>query len=851
MPSLPSLPSLFAAILIFLSQTNTTVLRAQTYRSSVYPVWSNTHDFFWYEVATGPNSKEFVRVDPAEKRRQPAFDHQRLADAFTSQLRRKISPDNLPIAGITYLQEGEIRLKGHTGTWLLKTADYSIAKIDDKLEIPWNRSTPGPSRRSSEPQSFELKNELNTTVFLDWITSSGGKERFGSLRPNESKNYNSFVGHSWSISTDQDKTLGGFRVPDYAGVLTLTSENIRAIKSPEDAPRKRFRTGGRLFQRESETSPDERLELSVRDDNLWLTSNLSNESNQITTDATRKNSFRRDASRARLVNMQYTLKDFPSDDGQIYWAPDSSGFVAIQATRVTERRVSYTRALPGDSTTPRMESYPYAKPGDVLPHYRPRLFSSDGTEIPLSEDLFPNPFDLSVKGWSEDGTKCYLLYNERGHQTIRYLEVNAVTGEVRTIIEERSDTFIQYSDSGKFVLKHLGQDQILWASERTGWNHLYLYSANDPSNVVPVTKGEWNVRRIDEINTKEGVIWFYAVGVHSDQDPYHLHFCRVNLDGSGFRVLTDGDGTHEVKHSPDGKWLIDRYSRVDMPTVTELRRADDGQLVTGLEKASAAEIIDSTGPLPIRFQAPGRDGTTPIWGLIHLPKNFDPERRYPVVENIYAGPHDHHVPKAFRSRYVHQKQIADAGFVVVQIDGMGTAWRSKAFHDVCFQNLRDAGFPDRIAWIKAAAAKYPWMDVSRVGIYGGSAGGQNAMAALLWHNDFYSVAVADCGCHDNRVDKLWWNEQWMGWPVGPEYAESSNVENAHLLKGNLMLSVGECDRNVDPASTTQVVARLVKANKNFDFLLLPGQGHGACESPYGRRRRLEFLSEHLKATQEP
>ena len=202
------------------------------------------------------------------------------------------------------------------------------------------------------------------------------------------------------------------------------------------------------------------------------------------------------------------------------------------------------------------------------------------------------------------------------------------------------------------------------------------------------------------------------------------------------------------------------------------------------------------------------------------------------------------MPKAFREFHGAQG-VSELGFIVVQIDGMGTSYRSKAFHDVCWKNLADAGFPDRIAWIRAAAKRYPQMDLSRVGIYGGSAGGQNAMRGLLAHPDFYKVGVADCGCHDNRMDKIWWNELWMGWPIGPHYAEQSNVTQAHKLQGKLMLIVGELDRNVDPASTMQVVHALVKANKDFDLVVLPGVGHGAAGTPYGRRRQRDFLVRHL------
>jgi dienelactone hydrolase len=224
-----------------------------------------------------------------------------------------------------------------------------------------------------------------------------------------------------------------------------------------------------------------------------------------------------------------------------------------------------------------------------------------------------------------------------------------------------------------------------------------------------------------------------------------------------------------------------------------------------------------------------------------------PDRAYPVIESIYAGPQGQFVPKSFQAVYS-PMILAELGFIVVQIDGMGTNWRNKAFHDVCWKNLGDSGFPDRMKWIKAAAAKYPEFNLSKgVGIYGGSAGGQSSTRAVLAHPDFYSVAVSDCGCHDNRMDKVWWNELWMSWPIGPHYAEqsNSNPEMVKRLKGKLMLTVGEMDENVDPASTMQVVAALIKANKDFDFLMVPGGGHGAGESPYGQRRRADFFVRHL------
>jgi dipeptidyl aminopeptidase/acylaminoacyl peptidase len=286
-----------------------------------------------------------------------------------------------------------------------------------------------------------------------------------------------------------------------------------------------------------------------------------------------------------------------------------------------------------------------------------------------------------------------------------------------------------------------------------------------------------------------------------------------------------------------------------MAPVTELRRCDDGRLITKLEEADITDL-KARGWKPLEvFTAKGRDGTTDIWGVICRPRDFDPGKKYPVIESIYAGPHGSHVPKAFAAanRYA---ALADLGFVVVQIDGMGTANRSKAFHDVCWKNLKDAGFPDRVLWHKAAAAKYPWYDATRVGIYGTSAGGQNAMGALLFHGDFYTAAVAACGCHDNRMDKASWNEQWMGYPVGPQYAASSNVDNAKNLTGKLLLIVGEKDTNVPPESTLRVVDALVKAGKDFDLLVVPGMGH-SNGGAYGTRRMQDFFVRHLQGVEPP
>jgi dipeptidyl aminopeptidase/acylaminoacyl peptidase len=409
-------------------------------------------------------------------------------------------------------------------------------------------------------------------------------------------------------------------------------------------------------------------------------------------------------------------------------------------------------------------------------------------------------------------------------------------------VEDVTRTFIDWTGKSFFQVLS-GGNEAIWQSERSGWSHLERVDLRTGVR-RPITQGNWVVRDIDRVDEEKRQIWFTAGGVHAGQDPYHVHFGRVNFDGTGLTWLTRANGQHRAQFSPDGEWLLATYSRADLPPVHELRRVSDGALVMELERADDSALRAAGWRTPIVFSAKGRDGVTDIWGLIYLPTTFDPAKKYAVVEDIYAGPHSAHVPKNWHVNSFGQ-QNAELGFIVVRIDGMGTSHRSKAFHDVAWQNIADAGFPDRIAWMKAAAKQVPQMDLSRIGIYGTSAGGQNALHAVLLHGDFYKLAVADCGCYDNRMDKIWWNEQWMGYPIGPHYEAQSGRTLAPRLKGDLMLVLGEEDTNVDPASTWQVVDALVQANKDFELVVLPNVGHGALGHPYAQRRFREFLVDRL------
>jgi dipeptidyl aminopeptidase/acylaminoacyl peptidase len=359
----------------------------------------------------------------------------------------------------------------------------------------------------------------------------------------------------------------------------------------------------------------------------------------------------------------------------------------------------------------------------------------------------------------------------------------------------------------------------------------------------PITTGNYVVREVVNNDQARRQLTLRVMGMDPNQDPYHVHFIWVGYDGKNLVRLTEANGTHNLEFSPDGQTYVATFSRADQPPMRELRRTTDGKRIADLEAADDALLRATGWRRPIVISAKGRDGVTDIWGYVNLPTNFDPNRKYPVIEEIYAGPHGHHVRKTYNPSEG-SGPVAELGFITVKIDGMGTNWRSKAFHDMAWQNIADAGFPDRIAWMKAAAQQIPQMDLSRVGIYGGSAGGQNTAHALLLHGDFYKVGVADCGCYDNRMDKIWWNEAWMG-RMGPHYEAQACSTLAPNLKGHLMILVGEEDTNVDPASTYQLVDALNKVDKDYEFILVPGAGHGTTGNPTVRRRMWDFFVRHL------
>ncbi|MHC5066520.1 MAG: DPP IV N-terminal domain-containing protein, partial [Planctomycetota bacterium] len=569
------------------------------------------------------------------------------------------------------------------------------------------------------------------------------------------------------------------RFPAMGSMWTCKLDSYQLIRGEKVETRRRGR-GGRGQRRgrgrRSPRSPDGKWQTLVRDHNLFVKS----------------------TSDEREFRLSHDGKEGLAY-GSATWSPDSETIVAYRITPGDVDDVHLIETSPADQLEAKLRSRPYARPGDRFPVYEMHVFSvasKEGRRIDVEPIDFRGPPRLR---WQQNNKRFTYEKRDRGHQRERIMQVDVVSAEVRTLIDEQAETFID--DYHKHMIRFVDDGkEIIWASERDGWNHLYLYDGEKAVLKNQITKGPWLVRGIEQVDDEKRQIWFSASGMYPDEDPYLVYHYRIDFDGRNLLRLNSEKGNHQLQWSPNGEHFVDTWSMVDLPPTSVLRRRSDGEVLMTLAESDPSAWLETGLSYPEVFTAKGRDGETDIWGIIVRPTNFDPARSYPVVEYIYAGPHNSHVPKSFRS--FHSMQVvAELGFILVQIDGMGTNNRSKAFHDVCWQNLADAGFPDRKLWIKAAAKTYPYMDLERVGIYGTSAGGQNSLGALLFHPEFYKVAVSSCGCHDNRLDKASWNEQWMGYPVGPHYEEQSNVTHAKNLEGKLLLILGELDTNVPPEST--------------------------------------------------
>ncbi len=560
--------------------------------------------------------------------------------------------------------------------------------------------------------------------------------------------------------------------------------------------------------------------------------------------------------RARIVRENVVLQGAKSTpvgitaDGKetnyyarLTWAPNGKSLIATRVIPGDRKKVYLIQSTPEKWGPAVLKERVYDRAGDRVDAFTMETIDPETGKVakvgaePVDYGEMPN------LRWLRDGRHFTYEKTDRGYGRYRVIKVDSLSGVATTIIDEHPNTFVD--STSQFIYYGKNSDEMVYRSERDGFGRLYLVSPD--GKMQAMSPERWVVREVVDVNEKDRRVIFAASGMNPDEDPYFIHYYSVGFDGSNLTSLTPARGNHSANFSEDHRWLVDGYSQVDVPPVHELRNAQ-GDLVMALEHADIADLSKAGFRLPEPFTAKGRDGKTDIYGVIYRPSTMDPNHSYPILEDIYAGPQDSFVPKSF-GVMGWDHAMAELGFIVVKIDGMGTRNRGKAFQDVCYKNLADAGFPDGILWMKALHAKYPYADINRVGAYGTSAGGQSAGGSVLFHPEFYKAAVASCGCHDNRLDKVWWNEQWMG-RLGPHYASQSNITNASKLKGSLLLIVGELDTNVPPESTYRYAAALQAANKEYELVVIPNSDH-TSGGAFGERKRRDFFVRKLIGVEPP
>ena len=791
------------------------------YKARITPHWFQDGSRFWYRNDLRGGAKEFILADAEKGARQPAFDHAKLAAALSKAADQEFKADKLPFSEIEFIESGgAIKFDAANKTWRCDLNSYECSAMGTNSSA----SIFSPAAMSGETQ-------------LAASDSSSGYN----LSPEAESDFSPATFDERPSPQQQEQQTG------------QQQGQGRGRGQRQGAGGRRGGPGGDL------RSPDEKWTAFTRAQNVFVRSEADSKEFQLSEDGKEGNAYSR-----------------------LEWSPDSQSLVAWRVEPGERKEVYLVQSSPAGGGRAVLRTRPYAQAGDKFTMYEVNVFDvANRKQIKPEVDRYEHEYETPRIHWSRDQRHFAYQQEDRGHQRLRVMEVDCQNGAVRNVIDEKTQTFIWTAHTENLGVTYVNwlekTDEIVYVSEMDGWRHFYLVDAKEgkiknqitkgsPRGVngnaargqatQPTPQGEWVVRGLDKIDEDSRQIWFRAGGMNADQDPYFIHYYRINFDGTGLVALTEGNGNHTIQYSPDRKYIIDTYSRVDLPPANELRRVADGKLVCKLEAADISELKESGWAPPEVFVAKGRDGKTDIWGVINRPRNFDPNKKYPVLESIYSGPQGAYVPKSF-SGSRRTNSLTELGFITVQMDGMGTAFRSKAFHDVCWHNLKDAGFPDRILWHQAAAKKYPYYDISRVGIYGNSAGGQNAAAAVLFHPEFYKAAVANSGCHDNRLDKASWNEQWMGystnvWSTDPDnwYSQCSNIDNAAKLRGKLFLIVGEMDDNVPPESTFRFIDALIKARKDFEMLVVPGANHGAG-SPVTQRRLQDFFVHNLLGVEPP
>jgi dipeptidyl aminopeptidase/acylaminoacyl peptidase len=627
-------------------------------------------------------------------------------------------------------------------------------------------------------------------------------------------------------------------------------------------------------------SPDGRWDAFARDHNLWVRAVESGEERQLTHDGEPYYDYAsRPEGRTTAVTERVTGKRTPPS---AVWSPDGRKLVTHRLDQRQVRELHLLQAVNADGARPKLHSYRMPLPGDEQVAQAELLIVdvASGALTPVqAEPLWAIAFAPADRGyvrWTEDSSKVYFVQRERGFRACNLIAADAATGETREMLTEHGETLTvphlsPTTDKPMFWLARDGNEAI-WLSERDGWGHLYLYDARGGEVIQQITAGPWVVRELLHVDEEMRSVWFTAGGREEGRNPYYRHLYRVGFDGTGLELLTPEDADHQITASPCGGCFVDVYSRIDLPPVSVLRDRS-GSVVVTLEEADVEQLLATGWRFPERITVKARDGLTDLFGTLIYPVGFDPERRYPVLDGIYPGPQHLRVEQRFpdtdpRSSVWHDQSLAELGFIIFSVDGLGQPFRSRAFHDFSYRNFEDGGgLEDHIAALRQLARTRPYLDLERVGIYGHSGGGYASVKALLRFPEFFKVAVSSAGNHDQYGYMAEWGEMYLGLPSdNPDAWEAQkNLPLADNLRGKLLLAWGEMDDNVHPAMTIQLIDSLIKAGKEIDMLVIPNANHAFADlgrgghdergttanNLYFLRRRWDYFVRHLLGVEPP
>jgi len=661
----------------------------------------------------------------------------------------------------------------------------------------------------------------------------------------------------------------GYRIRSKAGsdiILVDPARGTRVICSPETD-----RCGGAIDDRELSrlravdaraaakpevVSPDGKRAAFIRRFNLWVRDVASGRETQLTTDGAKDFGYATD-------NAGWVRSDRPI----LVWSPDSKKIATFQQD---ERTVGEMYLVDTKAGHPTLQAWKYPLPGDtVIAMIQRVIIDVDGprvTRLDMPADAHRSTLCDHIicrgnEGWADvqwypDGSQLAFVSTSRDHKHEVLRVANAATGKIREVLRE--DVATQYESGNGLVNWRVlpASNEVIWFSERDDWGQLYLYDLASGRLKNKITSGEGNVDQLLRVDDKGRTLYFVGNAKERGRDPYFRHFYKIRMDGTGLTLLTPDDADHEITLPASAQYFIDTYSRPEVPQVSVVRDLN-GKLLVTLETADITGLR-ATGwkpPMPITVKA--RDGKTDLYGLLYAPTNLDRTKKYPIVNHIYPGPQTGSVGgRGFSPARGDAQALAELGFVVVEIDGMGTPWRSKSFHDAYYGRMGDNTLPDQVAGMKELARRFSWIDIDRAGIYGHSGGGFAAADAMFRYPDFFKVGISEAGNHDNRVYEDDWGERYQGLLVrGPDgsdnYAPEANQLLAQNLKGKLLLAHGTLDDNVPPNNTLLVVDALIKANKDFDLLLLPNRRHGFGNEAYMVRRRWDYFVKYLLGAEPP